>query len=214
MGEAAKSADHLAEGARVAIDAYGPVVPRTREALLVTDELRRLAGSSLYGREQHRLAMLEAELPQAPGVDAIRIEDVFEYDRRHEGTWIREPLVEWLGASSSEALETLGVTHLLLVDRTPDDGQAPPLLDPDPPLPYVDGDQFSDPVQQLAPLALPENNVWTVHPAWSEPTSSVDGTAPDAHLPTALRFPLRDLWRVRRPGPKLQLYALPTPSER
>ncbi|MEM1450937.1 MAG: glycosyltransferase family 39 protein [Planctomycetota bacterium] len=204
----------LAEGARVAIDVYGPVVPRTREALLVTDELRRLAGSSLYGREQHRLAMLEAELPQAPGVDAIRIEDVFEYDRRHEGTWIREPLVEWLGASSSEALETLGVTHLLLVDRTPDDGQAPPLLDPDPPLPYVDGDQFSDPVQKLAPLALPENNVWTVHPAWSEPTSSVDGTAPDAHLPTALRFPLRDLWRVRRPGPKLQLYALPAASDR
>ncbi|MEM9381975.1 MAG: glycosyltransferase family 39 protein [Planctomycetota bacterium] len=204
----------LPEDARVAIDVYGPVVPQTQEALLVTDELRRLSGSSLYGREQHRLAMLAAGLPQPPGVNAIRVEDVFEYDRRHEGTWIREPLVEWLGTSTAEALDSLGVTHLLLVDRTPDDGHPPPLLDPDFPLPYGDGDTWSDPVRKLAPLALPEADVWTVHPSWSEPTSSADGTAPDAHLPTALRFPLRDLWRVRRPGPKLQLYALPTPSER
>jgi len=50
---------------------------------------------------------------------------------------------------------------------------------------------------------------WQVHPSWTRPTDSVDGEAVDAHLPTAMPFPLRDLWTVRRPGPKLQLFALP-----
>ena len=39
--------------------------------------------------------------------------------------------------------------------------------------------------------------------------SAKDGEAIDAHLPTAMPFPLRDLWAVRRPGPQLQLHALP-----
>ena len=76
-------------------------------------------------------------------------------------------------------------------------------VDPTPSIPR-DG----EPVPKLSALVLPTTNEWTVHPAWTEATSSVDGTAVDAHLPTALGFPLTDLWRVRRPGPKLQLFAL------
>ena len=205
---AAKLLD-LPEGSRVAIDVYGPIVPQTLPALETTAALREATGSSLYGREEHRRAMLEAGLPQPPGVDAVRLEDVFEYDLRHGGTWVRDGLVETHGSTTADVLSSLGVTHLLLVDRTPDDGAPPPLIDPAPSRPLEGAPAGSPAVPKLAPLELDGAVVWQVHPAWSDATRSVDGRAVDAHLPTAMRFPLRDLWSVRRPGPKLQLHALP-----
>lgn len=207
---AARLAELPAES-RVAIDVYGPVVPQTLSALELTASLRAATGSALYGREEHRRMMLEAGLPQAPGVDAVRLEDVFEYDLRHGGTWIREGLAAEHGATTQDVLASLGVTHLLLVDRTPEDGTPPPLVDPAPSRPLEGSPPGSPPVPKLAPLELPSDVVWQVHPSWIRPTDSVDGEAVDAHLPTAMPFPLRDLWTVRRPGPKLQLFALPRP---
>lgn len=205
---AAQLADLPAES-RVAIDVYGPVVPQTLPALELTASLREATGSVLYGREEHRRMMLEAGLPQAPGVDAIRLEDVFEYDLRHGGTWIREGLTAEHGATTQDVLASLGVTHLLLVDRTPGDGTPPPLVDPAPSRPLEGSPPGSPPVPKLAPLDLPSDVAWQVHPSWTRPTDSGDSEAVDAHLPTAMPFPLRDLWTVRRPGPKLQLFALP-----
>lgn len=205
---AARLAELPAES-RVAIDVYGPVVPQTLSALELTASLREATGSALYGREEHRRMMLEAGLPQAPGVDAIRLEDVFEYDLRHGGTWVREGLIAEHGATTEDVLASLGVTHLLLVDRTPEDGAAPPLVDPTPSRPLEGSPPGSPPVPKLSPLELPSDVAWQVHPSWSRPADSVDGEAVDAHLPTAMPFPLRDLWTVRRPGPKLQLFALP-----
>lgn len=199
----------LPAGSRVAIDVYGPVLPLTLDALETTAALREATGSALYGREEHRRMMLQAGLPQPLGIDAVRLEDVFEYDLRHGGTWIREGLVEEHGATTADVLASLGVTHLLLVDRTPEDGAPPPLLDPAPARPLEGAPPGSPPVPKLAPLELDGSVVWQVHPSWSDPTTSVDGEAIDAHLPTAMPFPLRDLWAVRRPGPQLQLHALP-----
>lgn len=207
---AAQLADLPAES-RVAIDVYGPVVPQTLPALELTASLRAATGSALYGREEHRRMMLEAGLPQAPGVDAVRLEDVFEYDLRHGGTWIREGLAAEHGATTQDVLASLGVTHLLLVDRTPGDGTPPPLVDPAPSRPLEGSPPGSPAVPKLAPLELPSDVVWQVHPSRIRTTDSVDGEAVDAHLPTAMPFPLRDLWTVRRPGPKLQLFALPPP---
>ena len=203
----------LPAGSRVAIDVYGPVVPQTLSALETTASLREATGSSLYGREEHRRMMLEAGLPQAPGVDALRLEDVFEYDLRHGGTWIREGLTAEHGATTQDVLASLGVTHLLLVDRTPGDDAPPPLIDPAASRPLEGSPPGSPPVPKLAPLELSTDASWQVHPAWTQPTGPVvppvEGGAVDAHLPTAMSFPLSDLWSVRRPGPKLQLFALP-----
>ena len=43
---------------------------------------------------------------------------------------------------------------------------------------------------------------WVIDPSRGEPPAS------EARLPSDLRFPLTDLWRVRRPGPWLGLYDL------
>ncbi|MDG1049759.1 MAG: hypothetical protein P8M11_16825 [Planctomycetota bacterium] len=206
---AAAMLQELPPGSRVAIDVYGPVVPQSLAALETTASLREATGSALYGREEHRRMMLEAGLPQAPGLDAIRLEDVFEYDLRHGGTWVREGLTAAHGATTAEVLASLGISHLLLVDRTPEDGTPPPLVDPAPSRPLEGAAPGSPPVPKLAPLELSAEVTWQVHPSWTQPTTSVDGEAVDAHLPTAMPFPLRDLWSVRRAGPKLQLHVLP-----
>lgn len=196
----------------VAVDVYGPVPPQTLETLRVTAQLRQRTGTELYGREAHRLMMLEAGLEQPEGLPILRIEDAFEYSLHLDGSWIRPvhpdavgPLQ--LGETTATALKAMGATHILLTDRTPENGQLPPLLDTTPPGINLKTQQ---PEPKLGPLELGDAPIWTVHPAWS--VASVPEEAapvPDAHLPTTLKFPLRDLWRIRRPGPKLDLYELP-----
>lgn len=209
----------LPAGAVVAVDVYGPVPPQTADALETTRALRERVGSELYGREAHRLMMLEAGVEQPPGYPVLRLEDVFEYSLHNGETWIREATEENsldLGETAASALAAIGATHILLTDRSPEDGVLPPLIDPTPP---ADGPALIDPetgevlppqpLRKLAPLDLPGAPVWTVHPAWSVASAPGDAApVPDAHLPTTLDFPLRDLWRVRRPGPKLELYEL------
>lgn len=225
----------LPEGSRVAIDVYGPVVPQTLPALEMTERLRTRVDSALYGREAHRRDMLAAGQPQAPGVDAVRLEDAFEYDLRTGGTWIRDlpedteqakgnatddptddsardPLPHLhLGGSTRSALAAIGATHILLVDRTPDDGVEPPLVDPTPSRPYEGAPAGTPADRKLAPLVLTGDPEWTLHPGWGDldrAGSDHDHVVPSAHFPTEAPFPLRDLWRVHRPGPKLVLYRL------
>jgi len=42
-----------------------------------------------------------------------------------------------------------------------------------------------------------------------DPSADPDDPCEEAFLPTEMDFPLRALWEVRRPGPRLELYELP-----
>lgn len=209
---AATLLEDLPADSRVAIDIYGPIVPQTKAALETTARLR-----PLYAREAFRYAQIAAGELANDGIDAVRLEDAFEYDLRHGGSSLRTlaasddnqgPLE--LGDTAESALRGLGATHLLLVDRTPDNGRPPMLIDPTPSTPAEVARAGSPPVPKLRPLEGLAEPMWSVHPAWPEPkTPSPEHTAPDAHLPTALSFPLLDLWRLDRPGPRVDLYRLP-----
>ena len=201
----------LPEGARVAIDVYGPIVEQTRAGLETTDRLR-----DLYAREAFRAGQLEAGTARTPGIDAFRIEDAMLFDPRHRGSEVRQlpprldgsarpPLPETQDAG--EVLAALGATHVLLVDRTPDDGRPPLLIDPEPSLPNEFDGPGAPPVPKLGPLAVGPA-LWRLHPAWSDPATPDAAVARDGHLPATLAFPLVDLWRVQRPGPALSLHAL------
>ena len=183
------------------------------EALKVTQLLRERAGSELYGREAHRLMMLEAGEEQPQGYPVIPIEDAFEYQLLNGATWLREPKdaeagqAMNLGTTTLSAFAAMGATHFMATDRSPEN-VLPPLLDPTPP--PVDPETGEPLYDKLPPLTNLGDPLWTIHPAWRSPTTpETSADVPDAHLPTTLEFPLRDLWRVRRPGPKLELYALP-----
>ena len=205
---AAAKLTELPPDARIGIDVYGPIVLRSRAALETTASLR-----DLYSRESFRLAQIVSGADEvALGIDAIRLEDVFEYDQRHGGSKVRDTRAG-LGATATQALDALGLTHVLLVDRTPDDGRPPLLIDPTPSIPNDLDPRNPGPVPKLAPLANLGDPIWTIHPAWGEPdVAEADAPgAADAHLPTELSFPLRDLWRVERPGPKLQLLPIERP---
>jgi hypothetical protein len=84
--------------------------------------------------------------------------------------------------------EDLGVTHVCLVDRRPGDGVAPLLIS------GVGEDG-------AAALSLHGPPQVVVDP-------SEGRGCREALLPTDMDFPLTELWRVRRPGPRLEVYAL------
>ncbi|MCZ6597176.1 MAG: glycosyltransferase family 39 protein [Planctomycetota bacterium] len=188
---AADALARLSPGARTAIDCYGPVVP------LSLASLERIAAwRELYAREAHRREVLAAgaDTPEGPGLDALRIEDLFDYEQRHRSTSVKAGR-EHLGDDPNAILRNLGVTHVLLVDRNPED-DVPPLL--------TDAAPSTDPEWgKLPPLALDPEPVFVVDPAR-------DGAAAaEARLPTELDFPLTSLWRVARPGPRMELHRLP-----
>jgi hypothetical protein len=200
----------LPKDALVAVDVYGPVPPQTLAALKVTQRLRERSGSELYGRETHRLMMLEANQEQPRGLPILPMENAFEYQLLTGETWLREPAdaaagaAMDLGETALSAFAAMGATHFLATDRSPDDGVPPPLFETRP-----EAGAQSD-FRKLPPLDNLGAPVWTVHPGWTVASTPEDAAdVPDAHLPTTLKFPLRDLWRVKRPGPKLELYALP-----
>ena len=186
----ALAAERLADlDGTVAIDLYGPDVP------LDGPSLERLAGwRDLYAREDHRRAMLDAGLEPArgAGIDALRVEDLFEFDARYRASWPRPPLAG-AGDDPNRILADLGVRWILLVDRDPGDGVPPFLLDERPAL---------EGKPKLAPLRPAEGPLWVVDPAGPQ------GGAREARLPTELELPLISLWQVQRPGPRLELYRL------
>ncbi len=165
----------LPDGARVGIDHYGPQVDLDRGSLERLAELR-----DLRTRERHRLELLTAGAPTPAGVDAVPLEDLFEGHADRGGYRVREAARRH-GAEPRDVLASLGVTHLLLVDRRPGDGRSPPLK------------------------ALAERGT-TQHVL--DPSRG-DDAAREALLPTEMDFPLVSLWTVERPGPWMALYRLP-----
>ena len=180
-------------GDAVAVDMWGPELPLNAKALERLSQHR-----SLGGREAHRLeiyVLYEAEPPGPPGLDALPVEAIFDYALRFRSSWVEDEEQEVLGEDPTDALLRLGMTHVLVVDRAPGDGQPPLLLDPATTATNEQGG--AEP--KMAPLRLDGGPLWTIQPG---------PEATDAALPTELSFPLTQLWQVDRPGPALTLYRL------
>ena len=181
----------------------GPHLALSRTALRRLAQLR-----DLRTRELHRLVVLEegVEPESGYGLDALPLEDVFEFDPRHHASWPREKTIERLGKNANDpimVLRAFGCDTILLADRTPLDGHPPMLMDqreatqePGPDLSLHPGGVRP----RLKPLALPPRPL----ASWS-PGQNVS----DARLPLELDFPLTELWKIERPGPLLQLYRVP-----
>lgn len=164
----------LPEGAVVAIDHYGPTPDLDARAL------ERLAGlRELRTRELARAALLaEGSLPEGRrGANAISVEELFgpDYDTGAYGVLER---AAHLGATPQAVLESLGVTHVLLVWRKT--GETRPLQS----------------------FVADQRLLWVLTPSREGEVPS------EAWLPTEMDFPATGLWQVERPGPLLRLYEL------
>lgn len=176
--EAERALAALPAGSVVAIDHYGPQVDLSRAALERLAELREL-----YAREGLRQAYFDEGLepPSGAGIDAIQCEDLFGVDARTLEYGVKDDArVRALGASPSEVLASLGVTHLVLAERRPASEARP-----------------------LAGLVAGREPVAVI-----DPSSDPARPAGEAFLPTEMDFPLTALWTVSRPGPRLAVFAL------
>jgi hypothetical protein len=115
----------------------------------------------------------------------VRVEDLFGFDR-YGASWVKPSTGTPLGDDPNEILAGLGTTHVLLVDRLPGDGRPSKLVDPTPP----------ERGSKLPPVEVRGEPLFTLRP----------GSAGDARLPTAISFPLTQLWRLERPGPEIAVY--------
>lgn len=182
--------------APLAIDVHGPQLPLDRSSL------EGLAGwRELRARERHRLALFEAgaEPPGGAGFDAVPLQAILDVDERSRSSWVEPAQAALLGDDPNDVLAALGRRYLLVVDRTPDDGRPPMLLDDAPPTIGADGRARP----KMAPVRVVGEPLLRVHPAGE------GGRVADAGLPTELAFPLVQLWQLERPGPLLMLYRLP-----
>lgn len=183
----------LPVGARLAVDRYGPDVELDRASLERLAELRARTGGELSTRERARLERLRAGSERRPGIDAVFLNELFEFVEREtvdprrgrlaRGVHVRAGL-EGLGHDPATVLEGLGVTHLLLANRL-GAGTAEHLL-----VGFVGA---RTPTLRVDPFDGPL-------------ASRVGHT--DASLPMEMDRPLLALWAVARPGPWLGLYAL------
>ncbi len=171
----------LPPSARVAIDRYGPVVDLDANAIHLLEMVRNTLHDPLRSREEFRKRELDEGHAVNAGVDAVMIEELFEYDLPSgEPIAVRNGL-EPLGQDPRGVLRKLGVTHYLRVDRRPRDERKD----------LVFGGE------------VPGQAVWVIDPAGEH------GPPREAFLPTEMDFPLTGLWSVERPGPWLQLTRLP-----
>ena len=175
----------LPEGARLAVDRYGPAFDLDVEALLHLLDLRARQGAELSTREAARLQ--RAETDRIGGVAAVHVHELLSFDERAGTVWVNEPLRAGEVPAAGDPPEALlaalraeGATHLLLVDRDPTTPSGCLLR------PLVEG---------LEPLLV------------IDPAAEDDGFD-EARLPTDMDFPLTALWQVERPGPWMALYEL------
>lgn len=165
-------------GAFVAIDRYGPLTEQDEKSLELLASLRGMTGSELYTREARRYQALSEGLEVDPGHRVLYVHDLFEMDERAATVNPRAGL-EDLGGTSGEVLRSLGVTHLLLVNRLRSGSEE----------------------NLLAPLVAGREPQRVIDPA--------AGGGVEVRLPMELEFPLTSLWRLERPGPWMGLYELP-----
>jgi len=165
----------------VAIDRYGPEVDLDRQSIERLERLRESRHEKLRSREEHRRREFDRGLvaPGEQGVNAVRIEELFDIDERHRTVKVREGL-EPLGETAHEVLQNVGAHDLLLVERR----------------------MHGDASNVLEPLVAGTQPDVVISPA-------SDGSRPsEAFLPTEMDFPLTALWCVSRPGPWMALYRL------
>ncbi len=174
----------LAPGQRVAIDRYGPYVDLDLQGSIVLERVRATCQKQLRPRELYRKLAL-ADGRAHGGIDAVRVEELFDFDERADSIEVRPCLAAEMGSDPLAVLRRIGVTHLLVVDRRPADGPASLFL--------------RDPANL--------RTVWSV-----DPSASPGRAASEAFLPTEMDFPLTGLWTVIRPGPLLRLIELPPPT--
>jgi hypothetical protein len=169
----------LPAGTCTAIDRYGPEVDLDTASIYRLGMLRNTQKQPLRAREEFRKRQLDAGADVPKGVNAVRVEELFEVDERTGKVTVKSGL-EGLGTDPRSVLASLGVTHFLLVDRRPGDGS-----------PHL-----------LADVLRGSKPDLTIDP-------SRDGVlTKEAFLPTEMDFPLTGLWSVDRAGPWLGLYAL------
>jgi hypothetical protein len=162
----------------VAIDRYGPAVDLDIASLERLRGLREGRGETLRTREEWRWRQLERGLAPA-GIAAMGVEELLDFDERGGTVSVRAELID-RGPDPAALLRSLGVTHVLLVDRISGDGSS----------------------NLLAPHLGETRPVWELGP-WRE------GCAPgEARLPHELHSALRTLWSVERPGPGMELVEL------
>ncbi|MHC4892402.1 MAG: ArnT family glycosyltransferase [Planctomycetota bacterium] len=198
---AAEQLTALPEGSVVAVDRYGPDLPLSLPALERLASLRELSR-----RETFRLEVLRAraeghDVPLAggDGFDLIAVGDLFRFDERHLGSELA-PGIEAVGTTPDAVLDALGVTHVLLVDRDPTDAYPSLLVFDGPSLPFERGRRAGEPAPLMPPLDGLSEPLWILDP-------SADADPVEARLPTELTFALGSLWRLERPGPRLELRA-------
>jgi hypothetical protein len=179
--EAEKRIAELRDHGLVAIDRYGPEVDLDRASLERLLRLRTSRHEKLRTREEHRRHLFDRELVPADeqGVNAVRIEELFEIDERNGTIRLREGL-EPLGRDAREALHSLGVRYVMIVERRMHGGAQ----------------------SLLAPLVEDAQPIVVIDPSCGSSRTS------EAFLPTEMDFPLTALWTVNRPGPWMAIHEL------
>jgi hypothetical protein len=185
---AEKSIAELPGAPLVAIDRYGPEVELDRGSIERLERLRESAGEHLRAREEHRRRLFDRDLvpPDDRGVNAVRVEELFDIDDRDGTIRVRAGL-ESLGRDPREVLSNLGVKDLLLVERRMH-GDSANLLRP-----IVAGAE---------PSVVIDPSIGTTHEKAGTTRTS------EAFLPTEMDFALTALWSVDRPGPWMAIYPL------
>lgn len=204
----------LPDGARLAIGRYGPDVALSLESLERLAELRPLGS-----REEHRLLFLQSLAasgddpndpaigpPGGAGIDALYLSDYLDFEDRRGSFRIKAKGREEL--SVNQLLDQLGVTHVLLADKTPGDGKLDHLVAPE--LGWLDRS-----TGEVGPVPAPLTGLearafWppgplsfdSLHPFAEEPDRSMF----EARLPTELNRAGLSIWSVDRPGPALYLF--------
>lgn len=165
----------------VAIDRYGPAVELDRQSIERLDRLRVSRKETLRSREEHRRRQFDRDLvpPGEQGVNAVRIEELFEIDERYRTVKVREGL-EPLGQDAREVLRNLGAKYLLVVERR----------------------MHGDAASLMQPLVAGIEPAFVIDPSCGSQRTS------EAFLPTEMDFPLTALWSVSRPGPWMAVYPL------
>lgn len=211
----------LPGGALLAIGRYGPDVPRSLASLERLADLR-----SLGSREDHRLLFLQSlaesghdaddpEIgpPGGAGIDVVYLSDYFDFDDRRSSFHIKVPELEHL--SADELLDRLGVTHLLLADKTPGDGVLDQLVAPE--AGWLDPLTLEVGPVPAALTGLTHTTVWIpgdMHFDSRDPFGAdPSGGSLEARLPTELDHAGTSIWRVGRPGPALYLFERALPGE-
>ncbi|MEZ5977995.1 MAG: glycosyltransferase family 39 protein [Planctomycetota bacterium] len=173
----------------VAVDRYGPELPPNLASLDRASSYREL-----YAREELEAEAIRAGVIEDGPVEWFRIGEVLAFDERHRGS--QGAPGRFAGAASAdEVLDALGADLVLLVDRDTSDDLPPLLVDPAPSLPFERGARAGRPAPKLPPIALA-----------GEPLLVVGEDRAEQRLPTELDFALTTIWRVRRPGPRLELW--------